>query len=354
MRHLRRGIGQLNERGDLISTRKPARRHAALLEAHVAFELARWSDDLASTVAEQVEALYAWLDSVALEDVAPADGTAAAIARHVEQVPLGESTGWLLAEIVRSVRERLTEDGLALADLVQREELITLVGAVGRHERVRSELIGALTSSTAYRRLVAHVLYRGVKAYVLTENVLARKIPGASSLVRFGQRSLNTAAPGLEKAVDTQLSAFVEANIAETLRESRRYLEATVDEPMVRAIAEEAWDAAAQRPLADLGHLVSDDDDLEELTERLAGILAEALASGRITPLIEATVADLLEEHAEDSPVELLNELGLSAEAVTDALTPLAEQMLTLPAVREYLESRIRSRLTAFYASVEL
>lgn len=319
----------------------------------MAFELARWSDDLASTVAEEVESLYAWLGSVSLEDIAPADSTAAAIARHAEQVPLGESTTWLLAEVVRSVRARLAEDGLALADLVQREELITLVGSVGRHERVRSELIGALTSSTAYRRLVAHVLYRGVKAYVLTENVFARRIPGASSLVRFGQRSLNTAAPRLEKAVDTQLSAFVEANIAETLRESRRYLEATVDEPMIRAIAEEAWDAAAQRPLADLGDVVTDEDDLEELTERLAGIFADALATGRVTPLIEATVADVLEEHAEDSPAELLNDLGLSAELVTDALAPLAEQVLTLPAVQEYLESRIRSRLTAFYATIE-
>ena len=42
------------------------------------------------------------------------------------------------------------------------------------------------------------MLYRGVKDYVLTENVLARRIPGASSIVRFGQRGLNTAAPGLE------------------------------------------------------------------------------------------------------------------------------------------------------------
>src|SRR5690606_3154424 len=145
--------------GDLISAAKHGRDYAALLEAHVAFELARWSDDLASTVAEEVESLYAWLGSVSLEDIAPADSTAAAIARHAEQVPLGESTTWLLAEVVRSVRARLAEDGLALADLVQREELITLVGSVGRHERVRSELIGALTSSTAYRRLVAHVLY---------------------------------------------------------------------------------------------------------------------------------------------------------------------------------------------------
>lgn len=353
MRHLRCRLGELTAAGGPIGTRKLPKKTAALLDAHVAFELARWSTDLVSTLTEEVEALYAWLGTATLADVAPADSAAAVMAGHLERLPLGESTSGLLAEIVRFALERLSEDGLAVADVVRRDDLIDLVGLVAGQERVRSELIGALTSSTAYRRLVAHVLYRGVKAYVLTENVFARRIPGASSLVRLGQRGLNTAAPGLEKAVDAQLSAFVEANIAETLRESRRYLEATVDEPMVRALAEEAWDSAARRPVAELGDLLGD-DDLEDLTARLVAMSQDALGSGRITPLIEATLADLLEDHAGDSPADLLNDLGLTAEVVTEALAPLAEQVLTLPAVHEYLESRIRARLAAFYATVEV
>lgn len=271
----------------------------------------------------------------------------------MELLPLGDSASWLPVEVVSFLRERVTEDGLTLADVVRRDDLLTLAGSVGRNERLRSELIGALTSSTAYRRLVAHVLYRGVKAYVLTENVFARKIPGASSLVRLGQRGLNTAAPGLERAVDAQLSAFVEANIAETLRESRRYLEATLDEQLVRAVAEEAWDSAARRPVGELGELV-DEDDLEGLIGQLGAMSGAALASGRVTALIEAVIADLLHEHADESPADLLVDLGLTAEVVVAAVLPLVEHASGRPTVQVYLESRIRARLAAFYDTVDL
>ena len=270
----------------------------------------------------------------------------------MQLLPLSEAASWLPVEVMTFLRERVTEDGLTLADVVRRDDLLTLAASLGRNERLRSELIGALTSSTAYRRLVAHVLYRGVKAYVLTENVFARKIPGASSLVRLGQRGLNTAAPGLERAVDAQLSAFVEANIAETLRESRRYLEATLDERLVRALAEEAWDSAARRPVGDLGELM-DDDDLEGLIAALGAMSAAALASGRITPLVEAVVADLLQEHADDTPADLLDDLGLTTEVVIAAVLPLAEHALGRPAVQAHLESRIRARLSAFYDTVD-
>ena len=58
---------------------------AALLDAHVRFELERWSGDgLAAAVREEVEALYAWLASVRLADVAPAEPAAAALAGLVE------------------------------------------------------------------------------------------------------------------------------------------------------------------------------------------------------------------------------------------------------------------------------
>lgn len=319
----------------------------------MAFEMERWTTGLADTVADEVRALYAWLASVTLADVAPARSAAAGIAAQVEQFQVAETTARLLAEVAETLREQLREDPVKPVDLVRKKDVIGLVGSLGRQQRLRNELIDTVTSSTAYRRLVAHVLYRGVKAYVLTENVFARKIPGASSLVRLGQRSINNAAPGLERAVDTQLSAFVEANIAEALRESRRYLEDTIDEYVIRAIAEEAWDSAAHRPLGDLADL-ADDEDVEEIVDRIVSLVADVLSSGRFGPVIEATIAALLEEHADDSPAELLEDLGLSVEVVAAALVRLSEDVLTLPAVQEHLENRLRARLGAFYAGVDL
>jgi hypothetical protein len=324
---------------------------AALLEAHVRFELQRWSGEgLATAVREELDALYAWLASVRLADLAPAESVAPLLAETVEHLPVTDETAAVLTEVATSVLHALADSDLRVRDLATREDVLGVAGAAARLERLRAELIGALTASSAYRRLVAHVLYRGVKDYLLTENVLARRIPGASSLVRFGQRGLNTAAPGLEQAVDRQLSAFVEANIAETLRESRRYLEATLDARMVRVLAEETWGQFGPRRLSDLASL-ADEEDLERLGAELVGLVEHSLRSGRLTPLVETALHDLLTRHADDRPADLLRSLGLGPDAVAEELTRLLGPLMDRPAVQRFVEERLRTRLTAFYSS---
>ena len=325
-------------------------RRAALLEAHVRFEVERWSGPgLAATIREEVTALYAWLDSVRLGEVVPAGEAAPVAARLVERLAVTDQTAASLADVLATARDAIADSDLRVRDLARRQDVLALADSAARLDRLRPEVIDAVTASTAYRRLVAHVLYAGVKDYVLTENVFARRIPGASSLVRFGQRGLNTAAPGLEQAVDRQLSAFVEANIAETLRESRRYLEATLDAPMMRVLAEEAWAQLAPRPLADLAGL-ADEEDVERLSRDLVGLAQHALATGHLTALLERATHDLLTRYAHRAPADLLRELGLDEESVADALTEVGGVLTDQPAVRRLVEARVRARLTAFYA----
>ncbi|MCA1783439.1 MAG: hypothetical protein ABR500_00150 [Dermatophilaceae bacterium] len=325
-------------------------RRAELLEAHVRFELESWSGPgLQTVIRDEVAALYAWLASVRLEDILPAGEAAPVSARLVEQLRVTEETAAALADILETAVDAIADSDLRVRDLARRQDVLALADTAARLDRIREELIGAVTASTAYRHLVAHVLYRGVKDYVLTENVLARRIPGASSLVRFGQRGLHTAAPGLEQAVDRQLSAFVEANIAETLRESRRYLEATLDARMMRVLAEETWAELAPRRVADLAAL-ADEEDVERLTRDLIVLAEHALATGLLSPLVERAVHDLLTRSAHRSPADLLREIGVDEEGVAKALTQAADLLTGQPAVRRFIEDRVRARLMAFYA----
>ena len=150
--------------------------------------------------------------------------------------------------------------------------------------------------------------------------------------------------------MDRQLSAFVEANIAETLRESRRYLEATLDAPMLRVLAEEAWGQLAPRRVSELATL-ADDEDLERLGAELVGLAEHTLRSGRLTPLVESAARELLTRHADVHPADLLHALGLGPGEVVEGLSRLLSPLLDQPAVRQVVEDRIRARLTAFYAS---
>ena len=209
---------------------------ASLRDAHVAFELDRWrGQGLADTIIEEVNAAFEWLASVTVADLAPAPTTAAHSGALCSPF---EAAAENIAEVLIVARGAASDSGITLGEVATWADAEPLIDTVAGLSELRAELLDAITSSTAYHRLVAHVLYHGVKSYVLAENLFARKIPGALSLVKLGQRGLNTAVPGLEKAVDAQLSGFVQANIGETLGASRRYLQEILDPAMTRTLAQ--------------------------------------------------------------------------------------------------------------------
>jgi hypothetical protein len=323
----------------------------AMLEAHVAHEMARLTDGLARTIEDETAALFTWFDSVTLGEVVDPELAGAAAARAVREVPRDEVEG-AVRDALRSLRTAVAGSPEVVGDVISRDDAIRWATEVAAMTDARDELLTQLTSSPAYSRLVAHVVYYGVKSYVLTENVVTKRIPGASSLVRLGQRSLSAAAPGLEQNVDRQLIAFVDATIADTVRESRRFIERMLDEATVSESAAEGWAAVADRPVATAADLLGDDD----LTT-LSDLAWHQWTELRTTPMVErwvtATVSGYVESNADRPVGELLAEVGVTTAWVADWLTPLAVTAMDSAAVRGYAEQRIRARLAAFYESYQ-
>lgn len=322
-----------------------------MLEAHVQFELGRLTGEaLAESLRAEVAASFTWLNSVRLADVAPAQSMADATERLVVDLPPTPELVALIAEVVAAGHGVLLEEDRPISQVLRRDDFDAVFSTSAGMDDLWGELIDVITASQAYARLVSHVLYHGLKAYVLTENLFARKIPGASSLVRLGQRGLTSAAPGFEAGIDRHLMAFVAANIADTLRESQRYLRTMLDQEMLSAVATEAWQANADRTVASGAALVHLDAAVE-LTG-LAGEVWEGLQrSGLLGDMVRVVVDTLLEAHGDRVVGEILAELGLTPDVVADtiisAVTPAVEH------AREtgLLEERIRLRLQPFYAS---
>ena len=188
----------------------------AMRDAHVAYEMSRLTGPgLTESVSEEVESLFAWMSTAPLGEVVDTDALVAAVVRAVREIPDAETPGGS-EEVTRALRAALASSPETVADIVSESDAVRWATTLASMDEARDELLTQLTSSGAYSRLVAHVVYYGVKNYLLTENALAKRIPGASSLVRFGQRRLTAAAPGLEQNVDRQLVAFVDASIADT------------------------------------------------------------------------------------------------------------------------------------------
>jgi len=320
-----------------------------MLAEHVRFELARWQgENLPTSVQEESDALFAWLETVSVGDLLPAAETAAAVAAIVEQVPAGDEAVAFVVEALLAARASLRASDAVVFDAVAAGDLHELVDLLSGMDELRGRVLGAVTDNPAYHEFVAHVLYHGVKAFVLSENVFARRVPGAQSLIKLGQRGLNTAAPGLEANVDRQLRRFVQGQIGDTLSDSKRYLDQTLTGESAHELLDTILGDLGPRRLGELAAAL-DAEDLAELTEQAAPIVRRALRTGLVGRLLAPAIERVLTAYADCDAAAVLADLGVDRETLPGQLTSVLRPAVEHAHATGFLEERLRARLAAFY-----
>lgn len=324
---------------------------AAMLEAHVQFELSRWGDDaLRASVEEEIASLYAWLAQVKLNEIVDRAHLLAAARRALVDSPLTDGLVAVIEESVKTVYAGLRADEATVGDLLDRRQYDQITETMVGMKSLRREVTRQVVGSSVYAMLVSNVLYNGIKAYVLTENVFARMIPGASSLVKFGQGALNSAAPNLEKSVDKQLIAFIRANIKDMLNESERYLNRVLDDAMIWQLADELWQSNAKRTTAEMTGLV-DAALLVDIVDFGTRVTLHVRATRVFDTLLERLLAGFLADHGEKRVAALLEEMGVAPALAADALYTVALPVVKQARADGYLEARIRNWLEPFYGA---
>jgi hypothetical protein len=285
---------------------------AKILEAHVQFELRRWRRDAAATVLEeQVDGVFAWLDSVTPAELTTPDRVTGWLHDLLADLPPSEGLMGAVEQAVRTAHESLLAEPAELGELVNRDHYEQVVSAVIGMTELRQEIMEQITTSTVYAGLLSHVLYHGIKDYLLTQNLFVRKVPGASSLMRMGQNAIRSATPNLEKGIDKQLLDFVRANIQDTLRESRRFLDEILDDEMLWTVADEVWGTNAAKRTDDAAGLI-DSPTVDDLVGTLWDAWVHLRESQPFQRLYAAVVQGFFDVHG-DTPVGvLIGELGLT------------------------------------------
>jgi len=323
----------------------------AMLDAHVRFELERWvGNGLRAALEEEASAIFAWMGGVRVHDVVSSAQLLAWVRQAVVESPVTPETVASLRESVHVAHEFLQEDATPLGALLPRSLFDQIVAGASGMEGLRREITHQVVNSTVYTMLISNVLYHGIKGFVMTENGFAQKIPGATSLLKFGQSALNAASPQAEKQIDSQLIRFIHDNIQETLRESERFLNGKLDEKELRKVADEVWATNAPAPVSHFAAHVHGD-----AVDAFVALAVDFWLHLRATPffadLLEQIVHNLYLQHGKKPLAALLTELGITQEAAVAAVYPKAVAWAEQALRDGYLEARIRSRLAAFYAS---
>lgn len=323
---------------------------ARLLEAHVRHELDRWRPDaVPDTVSEEVTAVFAWLEATPLRAVLPLPTAQEWVRRLLLEEPVPDALFDEVMWAVRAAHESLLEETDPLSQVVPPERYEQAVSAGVDLQRLRQEAIAQATRSTVYAELVSHVLYHGLKNYVLTQNAIVRHLPGASSLLRMGQNAVHSVTPNLEAGIDRQLLAFVASTVAETVRDSRAFLEQMLDDTTLRTIAQEIWADNGARSVGELAALV-EDDSLDTLVSSARDVWLTARSSPPLARLVDAAVEQFHAAHADEPLSDLADAAGITRQRATSALTTLATQLAAPARDGGHLEAYVRRRLTAFYS----
>ena len=305
-----------------------------MLEAHIAFEVEAWTTSMTDTLSGQVAAVFEWLDGVSLGSVF-SEGDLDVL---LETLQAPDLTTTVLA-----AHAAACDDGTPLGELVRREDFDRLVTTAAGMTDVQGAILDQITTSEVYADLISHVLFHGIRNYVVTESPIAR-VPGASSLMRMGQNAFDTAAPKLSKGIEKQLTSFVSANLQETLRESRQYLGSVAENVDLDELAEDIYARNAETALNEIAELFP-----QETLGEIVAIGQDVFAHLMVTPTFRAAAQYVLDANAARPVGEVLAEAGITVDLVVAYLRPWV-----LRAADDGLrEELVRERLTAFYASYE-
>jgi hypothetical protein len=322
----------------------------AILAAHVAYEVQRYQDEnLKATVAEEIALLWQWFAPRKVNAVLTPTGISEWIRRTAVTLELPDAVRDLVSENLTVAVETLQEDQSHVEAILPRAVYDQVVTALAGMTSLRQEIVHQFVTSSVYTMLISDVLYRGIKGFVLTENALAKNIPGASSFMKLGQNALNAAAPKLEKNVDKQLTAFINANIQNTIQESEQFLNKGVDGEALSRMGDEIWQANAGRPIASVsGHF--DAGARQGLLEASEAFWRHFRETELFMDLVNGAVRTFFLRYGKQELGTLLNEFGYPQARIADEVYEMVRPIVAEALASGYLEARTITRLDGFYA----
>jgi hypothetical protein len=321
------------------------------LEAHVQHELARFqSRKMRESIREEVAAAFEWATRITLADIISAEQITDLIGRNVVAMPLPSGIAELAVSMSQRVLAAKTNKTTSIKDICARPAYDAAVAKIGSMEVLRRALIHSMVTSPIYTNEISSALYTGIKEYMLTENVLAQKVPGLASLIKLGSFAVNKTMKPLEAAVEKTIKAYIQANLGNTIRRSETSINEYFDEPHIVAFGDDMWTKLAATRLSKYTQWVDGKD------------MADIVALGRDfwlhfreTPYFKAVYTDLVQATFElygDMPLsQLATEFGVNEKLVTKELTLTLAKAVETARRSGYLEQRIRTRLEDFYRS---
>jgi len=321
----------------------------ALLEAHVQHELSRFSSkNSRMMIREETAAVFQALRTSKLNDILKPEQIIEIIARNVVAFPITQAITALAADIGERVLKHDQNQSTALRDIIPRGISDATIKKISTLKRARQELVHRLVSSSVYSQQISEALFSGIKEYLLTENILAQKVPGLASLIKFGKFAVNKTLHPLELAVEKTVKAYIEANLGNTLKRSETSINDHFESPEIIELSAQIWATIAKDKVSEYFELL-DTDDLGEFIAIGMDFWLHFRSTAYFRNIYTDIVMQFFDKHGDRELSNIASDFGLTEKRISAELQHLLPPVFATLLANGFLEERIRARLQHFY-----
>jgi hypothetical protein len=321
-----------------------------LLQAHVRHELAQLQGkQLEASVERGVANLFAWAQTVTLEEVATPERIHGVIQRYVIELRVSggitELTGELAHLVLESPRSASTRVDQILTPASYEDFADKLVGLEG----VRRVLIEKLAHSVTFSAINARLMARGLLD-LLTPALLRRPGRLATGLSAIWEPLARSFDPGIEQRLADLLAQYLEQHRDSVMQDVEKRLLHVLQPDSLRLLLDEVWDGVAAMPLSEAFAILGA-RDLEDFVVLVHEFWLRYRKSDFFREISQEMVEYFFQKYGQQTLALLVDDMGVSEAMVSAELVDFLQPVLEHAARSGVLEQALRERLSIFYGS---
>ncbi|MAG80940.1 MULTISPECIES: hypothetical protein [unclassified Limnobacter] len=321
-----------------------------LLEAEVGF----WLQNLKgkkfqALLADELNHVLARLEHIRLRDAVDESKVKATARRYAVEMEIGGAIPELFGEIANRIFEfpasRTTKIGEVVSDSIATE----FIEKIFEQNGVLDHAVTNIRNSTPFRHFLSDVIFTVLKGYVFEQNNLMKFSTVASS-TRKVREWLSTKAPDLSEGLEERVRNLMESGVKGSLE----MVDETLDNEQYRETAMNSalafWDVVREWPLTAYRDYLTE-QDLQEFMVLGYEFWLEFRNTEYLKSCIDLGVDFFFEKYGEQSLQDLLDDIGISHEMITDELDNYIPDLAALLIKEGLAESFLRRNLQRFYSS---
>lgn len=322
-----------------------------LLELHVQHEMASFDEaTFMAWVREESETLLSWVRTINISQLVSAQKIKDVIKTNVveREIPgaVAEIAGEAASHLFTSEQHLNTH----LSEIISNGQYEEFVDKLLEMHEQRKEGLNRIIDLPIYKDLISGVLYQAITRYIYESNIISKKVPGISSMLKMGSKVVNKAAPKLGGAVEDNVRSYIASNITFLLKESKSFLEDTLTDEELKVSAMDFFDMLEDKTLGEF----QEGMDSVDLTEFVA-LGYEFWLRFRDTEYFkqcyELMVDYFFDKYSSGDLGVLLDDIAITEDEIINEIKRFAPQVVNTFKESGQLEGLIKRRLARFYSS---